>query len=51
MTLLFVKEIERNNEEYAKKMRVVLNPEMAFYKTFKQKHIDDFSLVNFIVNF
>lgn len=45
MIQIFVKEIDRNNEEYAKKMRIILNPEMAFYKTFKQKRVDELSLV------
>lgn len=47
MIQLFIKEIDNDNEDFARRMQTVLDPEMAFHKGFECKNIDDSSPVYF----
>ena len=40
MTRLFVQELDRDNEDYTRRMRYVLDPDMSFYREFGLKRMD-----------
>lgn len=47
MVLLFLKEIDNDNEDYARRMRTVLDPDMAFYRDYGNIRVDSRTLVIF----
>ena len=41
MIQLFIKEIDNDNEDFARRMQTVLDPDMAFFRGFECKNFDN----------